>query len=123
MFTAHSIRRLAFAILAVLVFAQGAVAAMGCATLRADAHHGGVAVMPSGEPCDMLGDTPAAIALKHSAGDDSPVSLDPVVPVAVVVALYATLARDMRIESAPPDISLQRPLWPPPAILFARLRD
>ncbi len=123
MFIAKSVRRVGLAALAVLVFAQGAVAAMGCATLRADPHHGGVAVMPSGEPCDMLGDTPVAIALKHSAGDDSPVSLDPAVPIAVVVALYATLAHDMRIESAPPDISLQRPLWPPPTILFARLRD
>lgn len=67
MFTACQFRRVAFATLASFAFAQAAVAAMGCATLRADAARGNVAVMPSGEPCDMMGDTPAPLTLKHCA--------------------------------------------------------
>ena len=123
MLSAQTIRRLAFTALAALVFAQGAIAAMGCATLRADAQGRDIAVMPSGEPCDMMGEAPAAVVLKHCAGDDSPVSLEAVVPTAVAVALYVTVAGDTCVASAPPDVALKRPLWPPPTILFARLRD
>ena len=123
MIAAKLLRRLALAALAALVFAQGAIAAMGCATLRADAEGGAIAVMPSGQPCDMMGEAPAAVVLKHCAGDDSPVSLDAVLPTAVAVALYVAIARNTRVASAPPDVALQRPLWPPPAILFVRLRD
>lgn len=67
MFTARHFRRIALAALASLAFAQAAVAAMGCATLRADSTQGNVAVMPSGEPCDMMGGAPASITLKHCA--------------------------------------------------------
>ena len=123
MFAAKALRRLALAALAALVFAQGAIAAMGCATLRADAEGGAIAVMPSGQPCDMMGEAPAAVVLKHCAGDDSPVSLDAVLPTAVAVALYVAIARNTSVAAAPADVALQRPLWPPPAILFVRLRD
>ena len=67
MFTARRIRLIALAALASLVFAQAATAAMGCATLRADTARSNVAVMPSGEPCEMMGGTPAALMLKHCA--------------------------------------------------------
>ena len=82
MLTARRLRLIALAALASFGFAQAAVAAMGCATLRADAARGNVAVMPSGEPCEMMGGTPAAITLKHCAqstdavpGDCSPFHL------------------------------------------------
>ena len=45
--------------LALLLFAQAATAIMGCATLRADPRNTGAAIMPSGEPCEMLGNAPA----------------------------------------------------------------
>lgn len=67
MFTARRFRLIALAALASLVFAQAATAAMGCATLRADTARGDVVVMPSGEPCDMMGGAPAALMLKHCA--------------------------------------------------------
>lgn len=60
MFTANALRHPAGAALAALVFPQGAVAAMGCATLRVDAAHGDIADMPSGEPCDMMGEARVA---------------------------------------------------------------
>ena len=123
MFAAQTIRRLALAALAALVFAQGAFAAMGCATLRADTEGSGSAIMPSGEPCALMGEAPSAVVLKHCAGDDSPVCLDPVVPAVVALALYVTIADATHIEPVPCDVALQRPLWPPPTILFARLRD
>lgn len=67
MFTARRLRLIALAALASLVFAQAATAAMGCATLRADTARGDVVVMPSGEPCEMMGGTPAPLMLKHCA--------------------------------------------------------
>ena len=67
MFTAHRFRLIALTALASFAFAQVAVAAMGCAALRADTARGNVAVMPSGEPCDMMGGTPAPLTLKHCA--------------------------------------------------------
>ena len=66
-FTIRRTRLIALAALASLVFAQVAVAAMGCATLRADGAQGNVALMPSGEPCDMMAGTPAPLMLKHCA--------------------------------------------------------
>ena len=69
MFTARRFRLIALTALSAFAFAQAAVAAMGCATLRADAAQGNVAVMPSGEPCDMMGAAPAPLTLKHCAQD------------------------------------------------------
>ena len=66
-FTMRRIRLIALAALASLVFAQVAVAAMGCATLRAGGAQGNVALMPSGEPCDMMAGAPAPLMLKHCA--------------------------------------------------------
>lgn len=67
LFTMRRIRLIALAALASLVFAQVAVAAMGCATLRAGSTQGNVALMLSGQPCDMMADTPAPLMLKHCA--------------------------------------------------------
>ena len=124
MFNARSFRRIALAALASLTFAQGAVAAMGCATLRADAAQGNVAVMPSGELCDMLGSTPAPLCMKLFAqeapltdGDTTHAPALPVLPVLTVTARDAgALARFVRILAHP---SI---LGPPPYLATLRLR-
>ena len=76
-----SVRRIrTFALVALLVFgfAQAAVAAMGCASLRVE---NGRAVMPSGEPCDMLPDSPGALCIKHCGlGDGQIIAHAPAPP-------------------------------------------
>ena len=125
MFTVRHFRRIALAALASFAFAQAAVAAMGCATLRADAARGNVAVMPSGEPCEMMGGTPATITLKHCAqstdaapGDFSPSHLfDAGAPPSSrpSIGLVAPVALD-------PAYHVARILGPPPFALTQRLR-
>jgi hypothetical protein len=68
MFTARRLSRIAFFAIALFAFAQGAAGAMGCTMLRTQ---GEVAIMPSGEPCEMMGSTPARITLKAFAPDAS----------------------------------------------------
>lgn len=124
MFTARQFRCIAFAALASFAFAQAAVAAMGCATLRADAARGNVAVMPSGEPCEMMGGAPASITLKHCAqtadavpGDLASFHLD----VSAPLSLQAPVDP---IAAAVPGHTLRvaRILGPPPFALTQRLR-
>lgn len=116
------LKRVAIAAICFLSFAQAAVAMMGCTTLARDPARG-VAVMPSGEPCDMLGDAPAAMAIKHAGGEEGSVADDLVFPPAPALALL-TLPAAPVVRAAPaPDAALDRPLWPPPVILFARRRD
>lgn len=110
--------------LAAFAFAQAAVAAMGCAMLSADPAHGNVAVMPSGEPCDILGATPASLALEHllpdaglGSGDASPhhPAGMAVLP-ALTVDLAAARPASARVDHA------ARILGPPPFRLTQRLR-
>ena len=124
MFTVRQFRRIALAALASFAFSQAAIAAMGCATLRADTARGNVAVMPSGEPCEMMGGAPASITLKHctqtvdaAPGDPSSHHLDafaltslqpPCGPIAVAVP-----GRTLRAACI---------LGPPPFELTQRLR-
>ncbi len=125
MLTARRFRLIALAALSAFVFAQAATAAMGCASLRADAVRGNVAVMPSGEPCEMMGGTPAPLMLKHCAqtvdaatGDLSSLhfldipALSSLPPVA---GLIAPVSLDHAHRSA-------RILGPPPFALTQRLR-
>ena len=125
MFTARRFRLIALAALASFAFAQAAVAAMGCATLQADTAQGNVAVMPSGEPCEMMGGAPASITLKHCAqsadavpGDFSPLhflgapALPSLRPVTAIVA-PATPAHAHQVA---------RILGPPLFALTQRLR-
>ena len=125
MFTVRQFRRIACTALASFAFAQAAVAAMGCATLRADAARGNVAVMPSGEPCEMMGGTPATITLKHCAqstdavpGDFSPFHLfdaGALPSSRPSIGLIAPVALDHAHDVA-------RILGPPPFALTQRLR-
>ena len=115
---------IAFVALAAFAFAQAAVAAMGCAMLSADPAHGNVAVMPSGEPCDMLGGTPASLTLKHilpdtglGSGDASPhhPAFLAVLP-ALTIVLAVEHPAPARVDHA------ARILGPPPFRLTQRLR-
>ena len=110
--------------LAAFVFAQAAVAVMGCATLRADPARGAFAVMPSGEPCEMMGAAPAALALEHllpdaglGSGDTSPhfPAFMAVLP-ALTVVLAVGRPASTRVDHA------ARILGPPPFRLTQRLR-
>ncbi len=119
------IRLIALAALASLVFAQVAVAAMGCATLRAGGAQGNVALMPSGEPCDMMAGTPAPLMFKHCAqsvgaalGDASALHwLDAAVlpPLRIDAVVPALVTLDHAHHTA-------RILGPPPLALTHRLR-
>lgn len=115
-------KRFAIAAICLLGFAQAATAMMGCATLARDPARG-VAVMPSGEPCDMLGEAPAAMAIKHAGGEDGAVAADLPFPPAPVMVCFTVRVPSVACAAIPPDVALDRPLWPPPTILFARLRD
>lgn len=127
LFTMRRIRLIALAALASLVFAQAAVAAMGCAMLRADAAQGNVALMPSGEPCDMMAGTPAPLMLKQCAqsaeaalgGEAAALHvLDAAAllpPLRIDAAAIAPVTRDHAQHTA-------RILGPPPFALTRRLR-
>ncbi|MFN0164244.1 MAG: hypothetical protein ACKVQQ_23655 [Burkholderiales bacterium] len=115
------LKQVAIAAIYLMSFAQAATAMMGCATLAQDPVRG-VAVMPSGEPCDLLGDAPAAMAIKHVGGEDGSVAADLPFPPAPEAALLILPAPPSH-ATVPPDATLDRPLWPPAAILFARLRN
>ena len=124
MFTARQFRRIALAALASFAFSQAAIAAMGCATLRADTARGNVAVMPSGEPCEMMGGAPASITIKHCAqtvdavpGDLASLHLD----VSAPLPLQAPIGP---IAAAVPGHTLRAAhiLGPPPFALTRRLR-
>ena len=115
---------IALVALAAFVFAQAAVAVMGCATLRADPARGAFAVMPSGEPCEMMGAAPAALALEHllpdaglGSGDTSPhfAAFVAVTPVLAVVPAEGRPA-PARFDHA------ARILGPPPFRLTQRVR-
>ncbi|MBL8381254.1 MAG: hypothetical protein JNM79_25525 [Burkholderiales bacterium] len=116
------LRRAAIAAICFLAFAQAAAAMMGCSTLARDPARG-VAVMPSGEPCPMLGDAPAAMVIKHAGGEEGSVAADAPFPPAPALALLTLPAAPVARAAAARDAALQRPLWPPAVILFARRRD
>lgn len=125
MFIARRLRLIALAALASFAFAQAAVAAMGCATLRTDAAHGNVAVMPSGEPCDMMGAAPASIALKHcaQAADVVPadLALQHFLGAPALPSLRASIV--VLVPVAPGHVHhVARILGPPPFALTQRLR-
>lgn len=125
LFTVRRFRLIALAALASLLFAQAAVAAMGCAMLRADAAPGNVALMPSGEPCDMMAGTPAPLMLKHCAQSDDAALGD----ASVLHLLDAAALPPLRIDAvaiAPVTLDhahhTARILGPPPLALTHRLR-
>jgi hypothetical protein len=125
MFTARRLRLIALAALASFGFAQAAVAAMGCATLRADAARGNVAVMPSGEPCDMMGDTPAPLTLKLCAQTGDAVAGDLSVQHLLGAAALPSLQPSVRLDERAASALVQpaaRILGPPPLALTQRLR-
>ena len=126
MFTARRFRLIALAALSAFAFAQAAVAAMGCATMRVDAAHGDVAVMPDGSPCDMMGGVPAPIILKHcgQAADTVVADLAPLVfslnaPALPATALFV-IAEATRAASHAQHAA--RILGPPPFQATQRLR-
>ena len=124
-FTARRLRLIALVALASLAFAQAAVAAMGCAAMRADVTQGGAALMPSGEPCDMMAGAPAPLMLKHCAQNAD-------------AALAGASALHLLDAAAPPPLRIDpvalapvtldraqhtaRILGPPPFALTHRLR-
>lgn len=125
MFTARRFRLIALAAMASFAFAQAAVAAMGCATLRADTERGNVAVMPSGEPCDMMGKTPASITLKHcaQAADVVPGDLSPQHFLGAPALPSFRSSVDVVTPAAPEHAHpVARILGPPPFALTQRLR-
>ena len=124
-FTIRRIRLIALAALVSLVFGHATVAAMGCAMLRADAAQRNVALMPSGEPCDMMAGTPAPLMLKHCAQ-----SVDAALGDAAALHLLdAAALPPLRIDAlviAPTGFAQAHPvariLGPPPLALTHRLR-
>ena len=126
MFTVRRFRVIALAALSAFAFAQAAVAAMGCATLRADAAQGKVAVMLTGEPCDMMDGVPAPITLKHCAQNADAVTADlaspAFLPDAAVVPASALFAGTGAHSAAGRAHSAARILGPPPFRLTQRLR-
>ena len=111
--------------LALLLFAQAATALMGCAALAADPRGSGAATMPSGEPCDMLGQTPAPLALKHCLAGDAGVVVDGAMPLPAIsttgfITLLSPPATTTLIATAHADTA--RILGPPPFRLTQRLR-
>ncbi len=115
---------IALVALAAFAFAQAAVAAMGCAMLSADPAHGNVAVMPSGEPCDMLGAAPAPLAIEHLLPDAGLGSGDASQHFPTAMAVLPALTVDLAVAhpaSARVDHAA-RILGPPPFRLTQRLR-
>ena len=126
MFTARRFRLIALTALSAFTFAQAAMAAMGCAALRADATRGNVAVMPSGEPCDMMDSVPALITLTHCAqhadvatADPAPSAFLPDAPVWPAIVLFAATGATPAAGHA---YHAARILGPPPLRLTQRLR-
>ena len=126
MFTARRFRLIALAALSAFAFAQAAVAAMGCATMRVDAAHGDVAVMPDGSPCDMMGGVPAPITLKHCGQDVDTLAADLAPLVFSLNAPALPTAALFVIADATPAAShaqhAARILGPPPFQATQRLR-
>ena len=126
MFTVRRFRLIALAALSAFAFAQAAVAAMGCATMRVDAAHGDVAVMPDGSPCDMMGGVPAPITLKHCGQDVDTVAADPAPLVFFLNAPALPTGALFVIADATPAASrahhAARILGPPPFQATQRLR-
>ena len=125
LFTIRRIRLIALAALASLLFAQAAVAAMGCAMLRADAAQGNAVLMASGEPCDMMAGTPAPLMLKHCAQNADAALAD----ASALQFLDAAAPPPLRIDTvalAPVTLDhahhTARILGPPPFALTRRLR-
>ena len=110
--------------LALLLFAQAATAFMGCAALAADPRGTGVATMPSGALCDMLGQAPAPLALKHCLPGDAGVGVDGALPLPALSSTscitVSTLAAMTLPATAHADTA--RILGPPPFRLTQRLR-
>ena len=126
MFTARRFRLIALAALSAFAFAQAAVAAMGCATMRVDAAHGDVARMPDGSPCDMMVGVPAPITLKHCGQDVDTLAAD-LAPLMVSLNAPALPATALFViaEATPATSHAQhaaRILGPPPFQATQRLR-
>lgn len=123
MFTARRIRVIALAALFAFGFAQAAVAAMGCASLRVE---NGRAVMPSGEPCDMMPDMPGALCVKHCVlGDGQTTQHAPsLFDLAAVMPLFviAPAANHKLAIAFSHAHQTLRILGPPPFQLTRRLR-
>ena len=126
MFTVRRFRLIALAALSAFAFAQAAVAAMGCATLRVDAARGDVALMPDGSPCDMMGGVPAPITLKHCGQDLDTVAADLAPLMFFLNAPALPAAALFVIADATPTTSgahhAARILGPPPFQATQRLR-
>ena len=121
MFTVRRIRAFALVALFAFGFAQAAVAAMGCASMRVES---GRAVMPSGEPCDMLPDSPGALGIKHCglgdgqttvhapapSGDATALPLFAIEPVAArkLTGAFAHARKTLHILGPPPFQTTQR---------------
>lgn len=111
--------------LGAFVFAQAVIAAMGCAALGPDTARGNVAIMPSGEPCEMMGGTPAPLAISICTPDTA-IQADTSAP-APLAALPSAIAYALldagrgQLESFAPRASA-RILGPPPFRLTQRLR-
>ena len=111
--------------LALLLFAQAATAFMGCAALAADSRGTGAATMPSGEPCDMLGQSPAPLALKHCLPGDAGVVVDGALPLPAISATgFITMSPPPPAMALPATAHMEaaRILGPPPFRLTQRLR-
>ena len=121
MFTARRFRLLALAALSAFTFAQAAVAAMGCAVMRVD---NGRAMMPSGEPCNMMPDLPGPLGIKHCVQDEgqstpfSP-SLFTGLPVLPLLGIEPVLVQNAAAALAHAR-ETQRILGPPPLLLTRR---
>ena len=117
------LRRIACVALASFAFTQGVAASMGCTALRAQ---GEVAVMPSGEPCEMMGSTPARITLKAFAPDASTGHADDgphqVAQAAQFFLTVAWVDASGPRHLAAPHRAAPRILGPPPYLSTLRLR-
>jgi hypothetical protein len=121
MLRSRLLRRTACVALALFAFAQGASAAMGCAALRVAE---GVAVMPSGEPCDMVPAQPGAIAVEHFSPDELVTGdAGPSLPDAGGGTILVLPDRASAAEPRPRRAAVaQRILGPPPLLATRRWR-
>ncbi len=121
MFSAKSIRLIAIFALCVIGFTQTVTAAMGCAAMRLDQGH---AVMPSGEPCDMLPGIPGALCMKlcvpgegQTAQSFPSLSADaPALPLPAVEAMLVQISATSFAHAR----ATQRILGPPPLLVTQR---
>lgn len=125
MFLVRARRKLtALVALTAFAFAQAAIAAMGCAALVADPGRQNVAVMPSGEPCEMLGATPAPLVQQHLMADascgtgDAPPQLSDIGAGGIVPVLVPQPVK----AGVTVSLCAPRNLGPPPFRLTRRLR-